>query len=322
MQDVAIETDGLTKYYGETRGIEDLSFSVAEGEVFGFLGPNGAGKTTAIRTLLGYQSPTSGLATVLGQDVTDAEAMRQARDRIGYLPGSPGLDNSVTGRRLLDLYRSLRGDERSEELLDSFRPPLDRAVGEYSTGNKQMLAIVIALMHAPDLVVMDEPTSGLDPLKQERLYDLIRQERRRGVTFFFCSHILSEVRKVCSRVGIIREGRLVELEDVDTLLHRGGKTVQIRVADDVTADDFALSGVHDLSVSAASDDEGGTLATATQVSFTYTGAYDDLLDHLTEFHVVDLDVKEAPIEEVFMRFYGEEKGDRDRTAETGGISDA
>jgi len=308
VQNAAIETDSLSKYYGETRGIEDLTFAVDEGEVFGFLGPNGAGKTTAIRTLLGYQSPTSGSARVLGQDVTDAEAMRTARDRIGYLPGDPGLDESVTGRRLLALYRSLRGDERSEELLDSFTPPLDRKIGEYSTGNKQMLAIVIALMHAPDLVVMDEPTSGLDPLKQERLYDLIRRERKRGVTFFFSSHILSEVRKVCSRVGIIRDGQLVELEDVETLLHRGGKTVQLRVADDVTADDFALSGVHDLSMSEASDDEGGTLATATQVSFTYTGAYDDLLDHLTEFHVVDLDIEEAPIEEVFMRFYGGESG--------------
>jgi len=316
----AIETDGLTKYYGDVRGVEDLSFSVREGEVFGFLGPNGAGKTTAIRTLMGFQSPTEGTATVLGADVRDAEALREARARVGFLPSEPGLDESVTGRRLIRYHGALRGDVRSEELLEVFDPPLDRKVREYSRGNKQMLAIVIAFMHDPDLVFMDEPTSGLDPLKQEELLEFIRAEQRRGKTFFFSSHILSEVRKVCDRVGIIRDGHLVELEDVESLLDRSGKLVRVRVGTDVDAEDLAIEGVHDVEVSgdgteASGDVDDGTTPEegadgATTVSFTYTGAYEPLLRRLLEFDLLDLSIEEAPLEDIFMRFYGEDPAER------------
>ena len=318
----AIQTEELTKYYGETRGVEGLSFAVDEGEVFGFLGPNGAGKTTTIRTLLGLLSPSSGTATVLGHDVRDEAALIEARKRIGYLPSDPGFGGNVTGRRLLDYFGSLKGDERSEDLLELFTPPLDRKVGEYSRGNKQMLAIVIAFMHDPDLVVMDEPTSGLDPLMQERFYEFIRAEQARGTTFFFSSHVLSEVRKVCDRVGIIRDGHLVELEDVRTLLERGGKSVRVRVAEPVARDDFALAGVHDLTVGGEAADpmrsDGGEPASErgpvdaggdpTTITFTYTGGYNALLEHLLGYTILDLDVEEAPLEDVFMRFYGEGGG--------------
>ena len=310
----AIRTEGLTKYYGETRGIEDLTFAVEEGEVFGFLGPNGAGKTTAIRTLLGLQAPTSGSAWLLGHDVTDERALVEAKADVGYLPSDPGLDEGVTGRRLLDYFAALRGDDRSEELLELFDPPLARKVGEYSRGNKQMLAIVLAFMHDPDLVLMDEPTSGLDPLKQELFADFVRSEVADGKTFFFSSHVLSEVQKVCDRVGIIRNGRLVELETVETLLARGGKVVRLRVRDPVGPGSFALDGVHDLSVGTGEAGESGASGAedaddesreGTAVSFTYTGSYNDLLAHLTAFDVVGIDVEEAPLEDVFMRFYGE-----------------
>jgi len=295
----AIEFDELTKYYGDVRGIEDLTLDVESGEVFGFLGPNGAGKTTTIRTLMGFQRPTAGTATVLGTDIRDRAALRETRANVGYLPDDVGLDEGVTGRRLLDYHGQLRGDVRSEELLELFDPPLDRKVGEYSSGNKQMLALIIAFMHDPDLLIMDEPTSGLDPLKQERLLEFIRAEQRRGKTFFFSSHILSEVRKICDRVGIIRDGHLVELETVESLLDRSGKVVRARVQGGVDAADIDLDGAHDVTVTDGDAD-------AATVSFTYTGAYDPLLATLRDFDLLDLSIEEAPLEDVFMRFYGED----------------
>ncbi|EMA39623.1 ABC transporter ATP-binding protein [Halococcus hamelinensis] len=322
----ALRTEGLTKYYGETRGIEDLSFSVREGEVFGFLGPNGAGKTTTIRTLLGFQSPTGGSATVLGRDVTDEAAMIDAKRHLGYVPAEMGFDERVTGERFLRYQASLKGDQRSEELLKLFDPPMERTIGEYSTGNERKLALVLAFMHDPDLVIMDEPTSGLDPLMQERFYEFVRDEQARGVTFFFSSHVLSEVQKICDRVGIIRNGTLVELETVETLLDRGGKHVSARVSESVDPAAFVLDGAHDVEVISdrtpthTSADGGRTGAadveddvrpgsssgrTGTTVRFTYTGDYNVLLDHLGRYDVLDLDIGDAPLEDVFMRFYGE-----------------
>jgi ABC-2 type transport system ATP-binding protein len=320
----AIQLNGLTKYYGETRGIEDLSLDVREGEVFGFLGPNGAGKTTTIRTLMGFQSPTEGDATVLGHDVTDRSAMIEAKRQIGYIPAEMGFDESVTGQRFLRYQASLKGDTRSEELLELFDPPMDREIGEFSTGNKRKLAVVLAFMHDPDLVIMDEPTSGLDPLMQERFYEFIRSEKEKGTTFFFSSHILSEVQKICDRVGIIRNGHLVELEDVETLLDRGGKRVSVRVAEPVETSAFAIEGAHDVSVTgdeqpaqpAATNggeaeqpttgkDAPSSGRKGTSVSFTYTGEYNALLEHLIEYGILDLDIEDAPLEDVFMRFYGE-----------------
>ncbi len=259
----ALETSGLTKYYGETRGIEDLSLAVAEGEVFGYLGPNGAGKTTTIRTLLGFIAPTGGKATVLGYDVQDERALIEAKRRIGYLPSDPGFNGGTTGTEFLDYQASLKGDGRRDELLELFDAPVERTIEEYSRGNKQKLAIVSAFMHDPELVIMDEPTSGLDPLMQERFYDFLEDEQERGVTIFFSSHVLSEVRKVCDRVGIIRDGKMVTTEDVETLLDRSGKRVRVRTADRVNREDFDIDGVHDLTLD-------GT------VQFTFTGEYDTL----------------------------------------------
>ncbi|WP_255171389.1 ABC transporter ATP-binding protein [Natrononativus amylolyticus] len=285
-----IEVADLTKDYGSVLGADSLSFTVEEGEVFGFLGPNGAGKTTTIRTLLGLLSPTAGTATVLGADVRDEAALLEAKRRIGYLPAHLGFDEGVTGKRVLDYHASIKGDTRRDELLEIFTPPIDRPIREYSTGNERMLGIVQAFMHDPDLVIMDEPTSGLDPLKQEAFNEFVRAER--GTTIFFSSHVLSEVRRVCDRVGILREGRLVGLEDVETLLDQGGKRVRVQTSDEASSELTALDGVIDVSTFA----DG--------VQFIYTGDYNALLRELASHDVREVDISEPPLEDVFMHYYG------------------
>jgi ABC-2 type transport system ATP-binding protein len=290
----AIDVRGLTKRYGETVANEDLEFSVEAGEIFGYLGPNGAGKSTTIRQLLGFQSPTAGTAYVLGSDVRDERALRRAKERIGFLPGELAFDGGVTGTAFLDYQAALKGDKRREELLGLFRPPIDRKIREYSSGNRQMLGIVQAFMHDPDLVVMDEPTAGLDPLKQERFNRFLREEREAGTTVFFSSHVLGEVRRVCDRVGVIRDGRLVAVEGVEELLERGGKRVRIHTADPVDESELDLDGVV------------GFSQVGREAQFTFAGDFDDLVDALDGVDLVDLDVEEPPIEEVFMHFYGRE----------------
>ena len=288
----AIEVDGLTKDYGSVLGVDSLSFAVEEGEIFGFLGPNGAGKTTLIRTLLGLIAPTEGTATVLDADVRDEGALIEAKRRIGYLPAHLGFDEEVTGERVLDYHASIKGDRRRDELLDVFTPPIERPIREYSTGNERMLGIVQAFMHDPDLVIMDEPTAGLDPLKQEEFNEFIRGERKRGTTVFFSSHVLSEVRRVCDRVGILRDGRLVGLEAVETLIDQGGKRVHVRTSDGENSNFADLDGAFDVTT------------VGEEVQFTYAGNYNALLRELASHDVLDVDISEPALEDVFMHYYG------------------
>jgi len=291
----AIEVQGLTKAYGDTVANDHLDFTIESGEIFGYLGPNGAGKSTTIRQLMGFQAPTEGTARIFGHDVRSDRELRKAKARIGFLPGEPAFTPSVTGAELLDYQAALKGDERREELLDLFTPPLERQIREYSTGNKQMLAIVQAFMHDPDLLIMDEPTSGLDPLKQEAFHGFLREERDRGKTIFFSSHILGEVRRVCDRVGIIRDGKLVTVEHVEELLARGGKQVRVHTDQPLTEADFDVDGIV------------GFEAEGRQAQFTFTGDYNDLFAALADHHLVDIEIDEPPIEEVFMHFYGGEE---------------
>jgi len=287
-----IDVTGLSKTFGETVAVDDLNFEVERGEIFGYLGPNGAGKTTTIRTLLGFLSPTSGTASVLGADVRDAKALREARRRIGYLPGELSFSESVTGRSFLEYQGDLKGAARLDEMTDLFDPPLDRKIRGYSSGNRQMLGLIQTFMHDPDLVIMDEPTSGLDPLKQEVLNDFLREERSAGTTIFFSSHVLGEVRRACDRVGIIRDGALVALEDVESLLRKGGKRVRVHTDEPLREDDLDLEGVVEF-------EQVGTVT-----SFTFTGDYNELLASLSAYSLVDMEIDEPPLEEIFMHYYG------------------
>ncbi|MFT4946676.1 MAG: ABC-2 type transport system ATP-binding protein [Natronomonas sp.] len=299
----AIELDNLTKTYGDVRANDGLTLDVSEGEIFGYLGPNGAGKTTTIRLLMGFIHPTAGRARVLGTDVTDRHALVSMKQRIGYLPDEPGFDRRDTGREVLDLHERVKGGPRRDELLALFEPPLDREIREYSRGNVRKLGLVTTFMHDPDLVILDEPTGGLDPLLQQRFAEFLRAERDRGVTVFFSSHVLSEVRRLCDRVGIIRQGTLIEVEPVETLLHRTGKVVSVDSAEPIPADVFALDGISDLERSSGNGGLGSA-ESVTNCTFTFTGNLTELLDRLSEYRLIDLTIEEAPLEDVFLQFYG------------------
>ncbi|RQH03027.1 ABC transporter ATP-binding protein [Natrarchaeobius oligotrophus] len=283
----------MTKRYGETVANDDVSFAVETGEIFGYLGPNGAGKTTTIRLLLGLIKPTSGTAEVLGADIRDRRALTEVKADIGYLPDTLGFDDRLTGNEALDHFARMRGDERREELLELFHPPLEKPIETYSSGNRRMLGIVQAFMHDPDLVIMDEPTSGLDPLKQDRLHKFLEEERDAGTTVFFSSHVLSEVQRVCDRVGIIRDGELVALEDIESLLERSGKQVWVHLAEPVDEAEFLTDQMIDVEV------------VDNSVQFTYTGDYNALLEHLVRYDVQNLDIANPQLDDVFKHYYGE-----------------
>jgi ABC-2 type transport system ATP-binding protein len=292
-----VVADGLTKHYGDVKANEDVSFEVERGEIFGFLGPNGAGKSTTIRLLLGFLKPDSGGARLLGHDVTDGGALVEAKRRVGYVPSEFSFHERMTGDAVLDYFESMRGGERREELAETFTTPLERRVGEYSTGNKQKLALVQAFMHNPDLVVMDEPTSGLDPLVQRRVYDFLINESDDGKTVFFSSHILSEVEKIADRVGVIRDGEIVGIEDIDEVMSMSGKVLEIETGEAVEASAFDIEGVE--KVEAEEPVKGG----AARLSMVATGNYDALMKRIAEHTVVDLSVRETTLEDLFMHYY-------------------
>jgi ABC-2 type transport system ATP-binding protein len=241
----AIETHGLGKRYGRVTGLEDLSFRIEEGEVFGFLGPNGAGKTTTIRLLLGLIAPSSGGATVRGHDIRGKDV--SWRGEVGYLPGELSLWSALTGARTLSFLESLTGRKatRRKELLARLGlsdADLLRPVATYSDGMKQKLGLVQALQCEPALVLLDEPTKGLDPLVQQVFYELIAELGRAGTTVFFSSHVLSEVERVSSRVAMLKDGRLVGVGGVDELRRAQRRRVVATFAQDVDATSLAAFG--------------------------------------------------------------------------------
>ncbi len=312
----AMELRGLTKEYGGGTGIDSLTFSVEAGELFGLLGPQGAGKTTTIRTVLGFQSPTAGAATVLGFDTQNERDLRQAKADIGYLPASPAFDESATGTEILDSHGRIKGDARREELLARFDLPVDRRVRDYSTSNVQKLALVGAFVHDPALVIMDEPTVGLDPLANQRFNEFICEEQRRDVTIFVTSRVLSEVQRLCDRVGFLWDGRLLGTEPVESLGYRCGKTVHLRVAEALDASAFEFDGVHDLTVRTVSigedrettsaetnERELGASNVVTEVSFTFTGDVNALVETVSSYPLLEFDLEDAPLETVFGQLY-------------------
>jgi ABC-2 type transport system ATP-binding protein len=286
-----IEVNALTKYYGKSRGIVDVSFKEEEGEIFGFIGPNGAGKSTTIRLLLSLIHPTSGTATVFGKNVVTHGP--EIRRDIGYLPSEVFYYEGMKVIDLLKYSASFYGKdctERMKELSGIMELEMNRRISDLSYGNKKKVGIVQGLLHSPKLLFLDEPTAGLDPLMQRKFFDLIRAENARGVTVFFSSHILGEVQRLCTRVGIIREGKIVEISDIRSLQKNNYKKIQVS-AGGLNPAVFDLPGVTNVQA------ENGTL------NFFFKGDINAVLQKLGGIQVADLTIEEPTLEEIFMHYY-------------------
>ena len=292
-----IATDRLTKRYGAARGIEDLTLSVGRGEVFGFLGPNGAGKTTTIRTLLDLLHPTSGSARLFGLDSRRDSVAIHAR--LGNLPGEFAYDERMTGRELLEFFAGLRDvhvTPLTARLAERFEANLDRPLRELSRGNRQKVGLIQALFHDPELLILDEPTTGLDPLMQEEFLTVIEEHRSRGATVFLSSHDLDEVERVCDRVAIIREGRLIAVEDVAEMRGRAYREVTVRFARPVPPAELArITGVKEVT------------ADGTTLCFRVQGVLDRVIKALARHTVLDVEVTRPTLEELFLTYYGHER---------------
>ena len=308
----AISTRGLTKQYGHAVrpglpgrrragkalvALDDLAIDVREGEIFGFLGPNGAGKSTTIRLLLGYLHATAGSATVLGFD-TERNSV-EIRRRVGYLPGGIALYDSLTGERQLDYLGGLSGRPpvRRAELLDRLElshATLRRPVRDYSRGMRQKIGIIQALQHDPQLAILDEPTEGLDPLMQRAFYEILDDLHAAGRTIFFSSHVLSEVERVCDRVAIIRDGRLVALEEVASLLARRKRLVEMRLGGPAPR----LEGVAGVSSVAQTDG---------RLTCSLEGDVAPFLAAIAGAPITDLTIEPAHLEEAFLEFYADDE---------------
>lgn len=292
----AITLTSLTKSYGKARGVIDLDLEVRTGEVFGFLGPNGAGKSTTIRVMLDLIRPTTGKATVLGLDSkTDSLAIRS---RVGYLPGELELYEAMTVTEALDYLTDLRGGEGSErrsELIERFEVDSSRKIKDLSTGNKQKVGIIQAFAHNPELLILDEPTSGLDPLMQHQVYELIDEARDEGRTVFLSSHVLPEVERIAERVGIIRQGKLIEVATVDELKERAVRVIDIRFGD-TQPSEASLEKVENVV---------SVMQRRSLTQVRVEGTMDALIKALAPFEVISLRSHEADLEEVFLNLYRE-----------------
>ena len=287
----AIETKGLTKFYGKARGIEDVDLTIEEGEIFGFIGPNGAGKSTTIRTLLGLIRPTAGRATVLGLDIErdNKEILRQ----VGYLPSEAAFYRGMRVGDLLAFSAKLRGldcTEEAKKLAERLELDMTRKVGELSLGNRKKVGLVAAMQHKPRLYILDEPTSGLDPLIQREFFSLLRERNEEGATVFLSSHVLSEIGRYCGRAAILREGRLVREDSIENLAGTGVKHVTLRVV----AAFPQIDGMRDVQWQ------------ENDVRFMYSGRADALIRALATVTFEDITVTDPDVEEGFLHYYEKE----------------
>ncbi|HXD81395.1 MAG TPA: ABC transporter ATP-binding protein [Candidatus Acidoferrum sp.] len=304
-----IDVDHLTKSYGSKRGISDVSFQVEEGDVFGFLGPNGAGKTTTIRLLMALLHADSGAARIAGLDCWKDSL--QIKSLVGYMPGEPALDPNLTGGQILEYFAHLRGgvDQAYLKLLvQRFDLDTSRKFRQYSTGNKRKVVLIQAFMHRPRLLILDEPTSGLDPLNQQEFDHMVKEASDEGRTVFLSSHVLSEVEKTCTKVGIIRDGSLVRIGDVAEVKAIKRYEITITFANPVPAETFkTLEGVADVE----------TLDHGHAVRLAMQGSADAVIKAAAQYPVVSLTSYEPSLEDIFLRYY---EADPTPAKETQGVA--
>ena len=293
-----IEITRQSKSYGKARGIENVSFEVYEGEIFGFIGPNGAGKSTAIRTLLNFLYPSSGSAKILGMDIVkDAKKIRQS---IGYLPSEVHYYDDMKVEELFRFSAGFYKDlalKNAMKLAERFQLDTSRKIEDLSFGNKKKVGIIQALMHHPRLLILDEPTAGLDPLMQSIFFEVLKELQAEGTTIFFSSHYLSEVQKLCNRVAIIKEGRIIKIENMDDMHANHFKKVHLHFRNK-EENTIRIEGVLQEHI------------TDTTYEFIYNGNTKDLLDQLHDVPFDDVTIAEPTLEEVFMHYYESKEGEQ------------
>ena len=289
-----IEINHLTKSYCRSRGIEDLTLRVPKGDIFGFIGPNGSGKSTTIRILLNLIFPTSGNATIFGLDVV--RDSRKIRSRTGYVPSDASMYDRMKVMEFLKFgaafYGAENDDDRIRYLLNLFDLDPGRNIAELSMGNKKKVSIIQAMIHRPELLILDEPTSGLDPLIQSRFFDLLHEENRQGTTVFFSSHTLSEVQAFCKTVAIVKDGKIVNVEEIASLRKKQLKKVRILFPAVKTIEDLGLGGI-----GAVESGSGKSLA------FLYSGDVNLLIGKLAGQPVENLSIEEPSLDEIFLHYY-------------------
>jgi len=288
---LAIETKLLSKYYGQNIGIKNVTLNIEEGEVFGFIGPNGAGKSTAIRTLLGLLIPSSGTAKIFGKDpFKDGDEVRK---NIGYLPSEVNYYDEMTSRELLEYHCRFYNDidySEIERLAKLFELDLDREISELSFGNKKKCAIIQSVIHKPKLLILDEPTSGLDPLMQNRFFELLEDQNKKGTTIFFSSHILSEIQRLCNRAAVIRKGEIVAIEDIQSLLEKQMK--KARLIFNNKPDNLTLP------YGAQHIDWHNN-----KLTFNYIGEINVLIKWMGKQTLIDAVIEEPDLESIFINYY-------------------
>lgn len=285
-----IETKMLTKSYGKARGIIDVDLTVNEGEIFGFIGPNGAGKSTTIRTLLGLIYKTSGEAKIFGMDCE--KESEQILTDVGYLPSEVFYYDKMKAIDLLKYSASFYKKDcskRINELAEILELDLHKKIEDMSLGNKKKVGIVQGLLHSPKLIILDEPTSGLDPLMQKTFFEIIKEENKRGATILFSSHILSEVQKICDRVAIIKEGRILQTQKISELTHNAYKKVTFTTKEKLS--NFQISGGNKIDVNEET------------VTFVFKGDCNLLLAEIGKYSIADVEITEPTLEEIFMHYY-------------------
>jgi len=294
----ALEVRSLTKWYGSTRGIEDVSFDIEQGEIFGYLGPNGSGKTTTIRCIMGLLKATSGYVRVLGQKVKAGRATQH--NRIGYLTGDFRIWRSLRARRSLDVLAALgdnaRAKVRREKLAERLELDLDRPVWDLSKGNRQKVGVIYAFQNEPDILILDEPTIGLDPLVSQTVLELIREAADNGAAVLLSSHDLSEVSAVCSRAGILREGLLVELSQISEIVQQGQRQLKVWFVQGTNVPDLPIDKLPGVRLIQRKDE---------MLHIAYQGNVDPLLKWISQFPTTRIAAAQTSLEEAFIQYYSD-----------------
>lgn len=283
----------LTKFFGKLHAVDGISFEVKTGEIFGFLGPNGAGKSTTIRCLMGFNKPTSGAISVFGYDVLNDST--SSKKQIGYLPGNVKLYDNWTGWDHIRFFESVRGKSKNiKNLIERFDFDPNAHFRHLSSGNKQKLGLILALMHEPKLLVMDEPTVGLDPLLQYEIHKVLREMRDKGTTILISSHNLPEVESLCDRVAIIKQGKLVAVESIKTLGQKKIHKIEVTIGDKYNLSEFKVDGVDKVEL------------IADRLLITASGDLNTIMQKLAKHKIIDIEINHASLEDIFMKFYEKE----------------